>query len=112
MADRVWGGVGSTLTTATEAGEEVKLGGKHDGITQPCCHSAYLLVCQHRAALKWRQVAVKQGSAGSVVLTEDRTVDVMEAIARHESVSTGGTAETLEVVNISLCPHHHLVGWD
>lgn len=56
----------------------------------------YLLVCQHVVALKWGQVAVEQGSAGSVVLTEDCTVDVMEAIAGHQSVSTGGTAETLQ----------------
>lgn len=56
----------------------------------------YLLVCQHVAALKWGQVAVEQGSAGSVVLAENCTVDVMEAIARHQSVSTGGTAETLQ----------------
>lgn len=97
---------------ATVAVEEVKLGRKDEGNAQHSCHSAHLLVCQHRVALKLGQVAVEQGSAGSVVLTEDRTIDVMEAIARHQSVSTGGTAETLEVVNISLCPHHHFVGWD
>lgn len=57
-------------------------------------------------------MAVEQGSARSVVLTEDCTIDVMEAIARHQSVSTGGAAETLEVVNITLCPHYHFVGWD
>lgn len=57
-------------------------------------------------------MAVEQGSARSVVLAKDCTVDVVEAVARHQAVSTGGTAETLEVVNISLCPHHHLVGWD
>lgn len=97
---------------ATVAVEEVKLGRKDEGNVQHSCHSAHLLVCQHRVALKLGQVAVEQGSAGSVVLTEDCTIDVMEAIARHQSVSTGGTAETLEVVNISLCPHHHFVGWD
>lgn len=91
---------------------EVKLGRKGENKTLRSCPSAYLLVCQHRVALEWRQVAVEQGSAGSVVLTEDRTVDVMETITRHQSVSTGGTAETLEVVNISLCPHHHFTGWD
>lgn len=51
--------------------------------TQHSCHSAHLLVCQHRAALKCRQVAVEQGSAGSVVLTEDCTVDIVEAVAGH-----------------------------
>lgn len=56
---------------------------------------SHLLVRQHRVALQWRQVAVEQGSARSVVLTEDCTIDVMEAIAGHQSVSTGGTAETL-----------------
>ena len=64
------------------------------------CHVSnpfiYLLVCQHRVALKWRQVAVKQGSAGSVMLTEDCTIDVVEAISRHQPVSTGGTTETLQ----------------
>lgn len=80
--------------------------------TQHCCHSANLLVCQHRVALKWRQVAVEQGSAGSVVLTEDCTIDVVEAVAGHQPVSTGGAAETLEVVSISLCPHYHFVGWN
>lgn len=91
---------------------EVKLGRKGKGNAQLFFHSAYLLVCQHSVALKWRQVAVEQDGAGSVVLAEDCTVDVMEAIARDQSVSTGGTAETLEVVNISLRPHHHFVGWD
>lgn len=79
---------------------------------QDGCCSAHLLVRQHGAALNWRQVAAEQGSSGSVVLTEDCTVDVMKAIARHQSVSTGGTAETLEVVNIPLRPHHHFVGRD
>lgn len=36
-----------------------------------------LLVCQYRVALKWRQME-------------------LEAITRHQSVSTGSTAETLE----------------
>lgn len=55
----------------------------------------HLLVCQHRVALQGRQVAGEQCSAGSVMLTEDCTIDEMEAIARHQSVSTGGTTETL-----------------
>lgn len=55
----------------------------------------HLLVSQHRVALQWRQVAAEQGSAGSVMLTEDCTIDVMKAIARHQSVSAGGTTETL-----------------
>lgn len=41
-------------------------------------------------------MAVEQDSAGSVVLTEDCTVDVVKAIPGHQSVSTGGTAETLQ----------------
>lgn len=57
----------------------------------------HLLVCQDRVALQWRQVAVGQGSAGSVMLTKDCIIDVMKAIARHQSVSTGGTAETLSM---------------
>lgn len=57
----------------------------------------HLLVCQGRVALQWRQVAVGQGSAGSVMLTKDCIIDVMKAIARHQSVSTGGTTETLSM---------------
>lgn len=57
-------------------------------------------------------VAVEQRGSGSVVFAEDCAVDVVESVAGHQSVSTGGTAETLEVVNISLRPHHHLVGGD
>lgn len=55
-----------------------------------------LLVRQYRVVLKWRQMAVEQGSAGSVMLTEDGAVHALEAITRHQSVSTGSTAETLE----------------
>lgn len=73
-------------------------------------HSAHLLVCQHRAALE--RVAVEQGSARSVVLAEDGAVDVMETVARHQSVPAGGAAEALEVVDVPLGPHHHLTGWD
>lgn len=47
-----------------------------------------------------------------VVLTEDGAVNVVEAVARHQPVPTGGTGETLEVVHIALCPHHHLTGRD
>lgn len=57
-------------------------------------------------------MTIEQGSTGPVVLTEDCAIDVMKAISWHQSVSTGGTAETLEVVHISLCPHHHFVGGD
>lgn len=56
----------------------------------------YLLVREHRAALEWSQMAAEQGSARLVVFTEDSIVDVMEAIPRHQSVSTSGTAETLQ----------------
>lgn len=42
-------------------------------------------------------MAGEQVGTGSVVLTEDCAVDVVEAITGHESVSTGSTAETLEV---------------
>lgn len=58
--------------------------------------NVYLLVREHRAALEWSHVAAEQGSAGPVVLTEDGTVDVMEAVPGHQSVSTGGAAETLQ----------------
>ena len=40
-------------------------------------------------------MAAEQGRARPVVLTEDGAVDVVEAIARHEPVSTGGAGETL-----------------
>jgi len=88
--------------------------GRADEEVKDCSvlHSANLLVCQHRVALKWGQVAGEKARTGSVMLTEDCAVDIVEAISRHEPVSTGGTAETLEVVNIPLCPHHHLIGRD
>lgn len=76
------------------------------------CHSAYLLVREHRGALQRGQVAVEQSGPWSVVFTEDGPVDVVESVSGHQSVPAGGTAETLKVVNISLRPHHHLVGWD
>lgn len=41
-------------------------------------------------------MAAEQGSTRPVVLTEDCTVNVMEAIPGHQSVSTGRTAETLQ----------------
>lgn len=31
------------------------------------------------------------------MLTKDCTIDVMKAVARHQSASTGGTAETLSM---------------
>lgn len=58
------------------------------------------LVRQSRAALKWRQTDVEQGSAGSVLLTENGAIHTLEAITRHQSVSTGSTAETLEAQRI------------
>lgn len=76
------------------------------------CRSAYLLVREHRVALQRGQVAVEQRGSWSVVFTEDGPVDVVESVSGHQSVPTGCTAETLKVVNISLRPHHHLVGWD
>lgn len=54
------------------------------------------LIRQCRVALKWRQTAVEQGSAGSVMLTENGAIHTLEAITGHQSVSTGSTAETLE----------------
>lgn len=75
-------------------------------------HSTYLLVSQSRVGLQGRQVAAEQGCPWSVLLTEDSAVDVVEAVTRHQSVSTGGTGETLEVVDVALRPHHHLIGRD
>lgn len=75
-------------------------------------HSAHLLVSQHRVGLQRRHVAGKEGRSRPVVLTEDGAIDIVEAVAWHQPVSTGGTAETLEVVDIALCFHDHLVGWD
>lgn len=100
----------------TDDGQRSRRGGGAGG--GACdCRSANLLVGEHAAALQGRQVAavtvaVEQSGAGSVVFAEDGAVDVVESVSGHQSVSTGGTAETLEVVNISLRPHHHLVGGD
>lgn len=44
------------------------------------------------------------------MLTKNSTVDVVEAIAWYQSISTGGTGETLQVVYVALCPHDHLTG--
>lgn len=76
------------------------------GAGSPAMDFIHLLVCQHRIALQWRQVAVEQGGTGSVMLTEDCAIDVMEAITRHQSVSTGGTAETLKRKHRHLLMHN------
>lgn len=54
----------------------------------------------------------EQGSTWPVVLTEDGAVDIVEAVAGHQSVPAGGTGEALEVVDVPLCPHDHLAGRD
>lgn len=74
--------------------------------------SADLLVGHHAVPLQRGQVTAEQGAPWPVVLTEDGAIDIVEAVARHQPVSTGGTGETLEVVHIALCPHHHLTGRD
>lgn len=82
-----------------------------------CCFvahssSADLLVGHHAVPLQRGQVTAEQGAPWPVVLTEDGAVNIVEAVAWHQSVSTGGTGETLEMVHIALCPHNHLIGRD
>ena len=48
-------------------------------------------------------VAVEQSGSRSIVFTENGAVDVVESVPRHQSVSTGGTAETLHRT------HRHLI---
>jgi len=57
-------------------------------------------------------VRAEQCSARPVVFAEDGAVDVVEAVARHQPVPTGGTGEALEVVDVSLSPHDHLASGD
>lgn len=64
----------------------------------------YLLVGQQRVGLQRTQMAVDE-RRGSVVFTEQAAVDVVEPVPRNQAVPAGGTRETLQVVDISLCPH-------
>lgn len=48
----------------------------------------------------------------SVVFAEEAAVDVVESVAGNEPVPAGGTRETLEMVDVALCPHHQLAGRD
>lgn len=50
-------------------------------------------------------------SSGSIVLTEDCPVDVVKTVSRDQAVPTGSTREAFKVIDIALCPHHHLTGW-
>lgn len=96
------------------------------------------LLVRHGPALQWGQVGAEQDGAGPVLLTEDGTVDVVEAISGDQTGPAGGAAETLrgaeersrpglspssrvrqnpgvrylQVVHVSLCPHHHFAGRD
>lgn len=56
----------------------------------------YLLIGQHRVALQGLQVTAQQGPTGTVMLTKDGAVHIVEAIARHESIPARSTGETLE----------------
>lgn len=55
-------------------------------------------------------MSTEQTTSRPVVFTEDRPIDVVKAIARHQAVPTGRTGKTLEVVHVALCSHHHLTG--
>lgn len=55
-------------------------------------------------------MSAEQTSTRPVVFTENRPVDVVEAISRDQTVSARRTRETLKVVNAALCSHHHLTG--
>ena len=58
--------------------------------------SLHLLVGHHAVPLQRGQVTAEQGAPWPVVLTEDGAIDIVEAVARHQPVSTGGTGETLQ----------------
>lgn len=58
--------------------------------------SPYLLVRHHAVPLQWGQVTAEKSAPWPVVLTEDGAVNVVEAVARHQPVPTGGTGETLQ----------------
>lgn len=46
------------------------------------------------------------------MFAEDCPIDVVKAIAGDQAVPTGRTGETLKVVNVALCSHHHLTSRD
>ena len=54
---------------------------------------SHFLVRQHRVAL---QVGAEQGGPRPIVLTEDGSINVVEAVARDQPVSARRTGETLE----------------
>lgn len=66
------------------------------GVGGGCFH---LLIGQHRVALQGLQVTAQHGPSGTVVLTKDGAVHVVEAIARHQPISARGTGEALEKTN-------------
>lgn len=55
--------------------------------------------------------AEQASSSRPVVFTENSPIDVVKAISRDQSVSTGRTSKAFEVVNVALCSHYHLTGW-
>lgn len=74
----------------------------------PSSSSAHLLVRHHAIGLQWSCMATEQTGSWTVMFTEDRPVDVVKAVARYQAVPAGRTGETLKVVNVALCSHHHL----
>lgn len=76
----------------------------------PSSSSADLLVRHDAVGLQRGGVPTEQASTRPVMFTEDSPVDVVEAITRDQAVPTGCTRETLKVVNVALCSHHHLTG--
>lgn len=76
----------------------------------PSSSSAHLLVGHDAAGLQRTRGSSDQTSSRPVVFTEDCSVDVVKTVAGDQPVSAGRTGETLEVVHIALCSHHHLTG--
>lgn len=89
-----------------------KVRGRRHTFGFPSSSSADLLVRHHAVGLQWGRVSTEQASSRPVMFTEDCPVDVVKAITGHQAVSAGRTGETLKVVNVALCSHHHLTGRD
>lgn len=71
-----------------------------------CDGDPYLLIRQHRVALQGLQVTAQQGPTGTVMLTKDGAIHIVEAITGHESISARSTGETLEQTAQALTPIH------
>lgn len=48
----------------------------------------------------------------SVMFTKQTAVDIMKPVSGDETISAGGTGKALEMIDVALCSHDQLAGWD